>query len=294
MSTIVTNPSPGTSKRNLVFTSAGDRANLHFWLAPERNFDLWISYYGDQGERYRELAEIYMVRKGSKFQNLHHSYQLHPEIFASYDAIMVMDDDIVISAEDIERLFQLQEKLDLWVLQPAFSPLGRISLPITRVQRTCRYRYTSFVEMTCPLFRRDKLEDFMKVYDPILLGYGCDWWFLDALGDEIAGKVAVIDEITCVNPWVITKGKHGREMDRLQSLENRKATWREVRKQYGIRSINRGMVEYSVVHKTGLPLVIGAFTSILEHILIVAPHRIYVKLKRWLAWPVKGPQTARR
>ncbi len=189
-------------------------------MNPSRSFDLWVTYYGDKGDRYRDVADIYTAHKGGKFPNLLNAYRTNPEITQHYDAIMVMDDDVIISGENIDRLFRLREELDLWVLQPAFSPRGRINFPITQVNRTCRLRYISFVEMTCPLFRRDKLDNFMKVYDPVLVGYGCDWWFIDSMGDDIAGKIAVVDEVTCVNPWILMKKGNGREIDRLRRYKS--------------------------------------------------------------------------
>ncbi|MBS1212781.1 MAG: hypothetical protein H6R26_1398 [Proteobacteria bacterium] len=276
---ISSNPDARTHRQYLVFTSAGDRANLHRWLSPTRSFDLWVTYYGDEGERHRDVADFYAARKGGKFPNLQHAYRTNPEIFRRYDAVMVMDDDVIISGEDIDKLFQLRKELGIWILQPAFSPLGRISFPLTRVNRTCRLRYTSYVEMTCPLFQRDKLDNFMAVYDPVLVGYGCDWWFVDSLGDDIVGKVAVVDEITCVNPLVFMKKGGGREIDRLQSLQKRKEIWGQVIAKYGIRSMKRGMVEYSAIRKTGWALVAGFIVSILEYAAVVVPMQLYTKLK---------------
>jgi hypothetical protein len=238
----------GQRPPNIVFTSAGDRSNLERWLEGRRNFDLWVTYYRDHNGRHSDAADIYNARKGSKFQNLKFAYDTWPAIFRAYDAVMVMDDDILISADDLNRLFELRQQLDLWVLQPAFSPLGKISIPITRVQWQCELRYTNFVEMTCPLFRRDKLEAFLAVYDPVLAGFGTDWWFLDVLGPDLEGKVAVIDTITCVNPHDRTKDGV-REIDTLQSREARVAAWKAVQNKYRIRTEERGRREFRAVLK---------------------------------------------
>ena len=200
--------------RYLVFTSAGDHSNLVRWLRGRRHFDLWITYYGDDNDRYVNVADYYNSRKGSKFQNLKFAYETWPEVFAQYEAVMVMDDDVLVSGDQIGRLFELRNQLDLWVLQPAFSPVGKISWDITRVQPSCRLRFTNFVEMTCPLFRQDKLAQFVAAYDPILVGYGMDFWFLHSMGPDLQRRVAVIDEIVCTNPHDSTKGR--REIDQLQ------------------------------------------------------------------------------
>ena len=40
----------------------------------------------------------------------------------------------------------------------------------------------------------------MKIYDPVLVGWGVDWWFLDVLGTDMKDKIAknieeVLEEI---------------------------------------------------------------------------------------------------
>src|SRR4030081_3821042 len=102
----------GRRSNNLVFTSAGDRSNLLGWRQGRRDFDLWTVYYGNAGGMFQDVSDYYLARKGSKFQNLHYCYQRWPEMLARYDAIMVMDDDIEISATGISRLFEIRRELD--------------------------------------------------------------------------------------------------------------------------------------------------------------------------------------
>jgi hypothetical protein len=223
----------GLPRRYLVFTSAGDRSNVRCWLQGHRSFDLWISYYGERPGHLAEIADFYNVRRDSKFGNLKFAYDTWPELLASYEAVLVSDDDVIISGAQISRLFELREKLDQWLLQAAFSPLGKISWDITRARWECSLRFTNFVEMTCPLFRKDKLDAFMRVFDPVLAGTGTDWWFMQSLGENIEGKVAIVDAITCVNPTDRTKGGV-RECDRLNTEAERTAAWQRVRARYGV------------------------------------------------------------
>src|SRR5262249_2626254 len=94
---------------NLVFTSAGDFSNVRLWLqGRRRDFDLWVTYYGDeQHAGLRSVPEYFVTRGGTKFQNLHYCYSLWPELFAHYEAVMVMDDDIIIGADALTRLFDI-------------------------------------------------------------------------------------------------------------------------------------------------------------------------------------------
>lgn len=163
-----------------------------------------------------------------------------------YEAVMVMDDDIIINGSGISRLFEIREEYDLWLLQPAFDPGGKINHHVTRVNPSTFMRYTNFVEVTCPLFRKDKLDSFMEIYDPVLVGYGVDWWFLDVLGPNLEGNIAVVDAISCINPHDSAKGGH-REIDRLQKLSIRQENWEVIKKRYTIQSEARGLIEYGFV-----------------------------------------------
>jgi hypothetical protein len=248
-----------SASRDLVFTSAGDRARIGHWLKGRQNFDLWVTYYGDEGDRFDDLATIYNRRKGSKFQNLLHAYRTWPSLIARYDAVLVMDDDIRLDATAISRLFEIRERHDLWALQPAFSPWGKVSHAITCVNRGTRTRFTNYVEVTCPLFRRDKLEAFLDVYDPVLVGFGVDRWFLHSLG-ALERKVAIVDEVVCVNPHDVAKGGQ-REIDRLQAFSERLSIWRRVKAQYGITTEEAGEIEYSAIPRAWPARLTGRLTA---------------------------------
>ena len=79
----------GPPARNLVFTSAGDWSNISGWLTGRRNFDLWISYYGDEPGRDADVADFYNVRRDAKFGNLKFVYDTWPRLPAPYEAVLV-------------------------------------------------------------------------------------------------------------------------------------------------------------------------------------------------------------
>jgi len=240
----------------LVFTSAGDVSCLQRWLKGDRNFDLWVTYYGDHHGRYRELADYYNVRKDGKFPNLHYVYQMWPDLLQRYEAVLVLDDDLLMNASAISRLFDIRAKHDLWLVQPAYVPGSKISHTATKMRRTTLLRYTNFVEVGCPLFRKDKLDCFMETYDPSLVGWGVDWWFLDVLGPDLEGRVAVVDAAACQNPYDRAKGGE-REIDKLQSKAERIATWQMIKARYNIESEMKGIVEYGALLRSRPGQVIG-------------------------------------
>lgn len=62
----------------------------------------------------------------------------------------------------------------------------------------------------------------MELYDPVLTGWGIDLWYMDLFGYH-PKKIAIVDDITCINPHDDTKGGQ-REIELLEkknvSIEN--------------------------------------------------------------------------
>jgi hypothetical protein len=255
----------GPKSKYLVFSSVGDNSNLHHWLKGSRNFDLWICYYGDENNKYEALSDFYINRKGGKFPNLHYVYQHWQDIINHYDAIFVTDDDIIINGKSISGLFKTLERYDLWLLQPSFSSKGKISHSFTCVNPINFLRFTNFVEVTCPLFRRDKLDAFMKVYDPVLVGWGIDFWFMNVLGSKINGRVAIVDAISCINPHDLHKGGQ-REIELLQSTYTRIKNWNIIREKYNIKE--REPIEYDIIKNSlTVPVAIHIIKNYLKRVL---------------------------
>ena len=100
--------------KNLVFTSAGDVTNFDaLWLDSERKYDVWVVYYGDNEEiyqKYKDKVDYIEKRKGSKFQNFSHIYK--SKDLSQYERFFILDDDIIISTEDINKMFMISEKLN--------------------------------------------------------------------------------------------------------------------------------------------------------------------------------------
>jgi len=121
----------------------------------------------------------------------------------------------------------------------------RTSAGGTRAEDGLSYRFVNFVEVTAPLFRTDKLIEFLHEYVPRrhegapLVGYGIDCWLSQVLlGTNASGdckhidKVAVIDAIPFVNPT--NEQKSGREIDQLQAYDKRVEEWQAVAKRRGL------------------------------------------------------------
>ena len=213
----------------LVFTSAGDRSNVAQWYREDKEFDLMVVYYGDKAEyEYATLADRLEVRKDGKFPNLLHFYDSIP---AQYTSIFVLDDDIDMSSDAISALFRFQEEHNVGIASPTFKPYHRGYNSLVPVDGSV-IRYVDFVEMNTPMFQRGVLDKFMKVFDPVLKGWGADIWFAHLCNEDDACNLAVADEIHAHNPLARANGK--REIEALQPESERAKTWRAVAKKHNI------------------------------------------------------------
>ena len=61
-------------------------------------------------------------RKGTKFQNFNYIYNNYKNDIMNYERFFIVDDDIIMSTNDINNLFDISKKYDLWICQPSFVP----------------------------------------------------------------------------------------------------------------------------------------------------------------------------
>ena len=241
-------------KRWCIFTSAGDHNAIRLWVQGDmpRRWDLIVAYYGDNERVFAEINKISanaFRAKGGKFQILKKLMVQRPRCLDQYSHVWVCDDDIRMSAAQINEAFAIAEVFKFWVAQPSFLQEGKISHEITRYAGPqCDYRIVNFIEENVPIFSRVKLMEFLRVYDGSLTGWGIDHWYMNLFGAHKSGRItnlfrenrmglfAIINKIAVTNPLDEEKG--GNELDRLQSLPLRLAAWREAKAKYGLVEIH--------------------------------------------------------
>jgi len=227
-------------RKFLIYTSAGDHNNVSRWLSSDnRSYDVWVTNYSDTQEKLKDSADYYNQRKGAKFPNFKFVVENYREQIAQYEAIMVADDDIIISPKKLDRLFAQLVSQDLWVITPAYSRIGKITHDTTERKLTTRYRYTNFAEVTCPIFKTDKLLEFIDVYNADLPCYGVDWWYLNVLNDQSEKKIVISDENWCINPRDIHKSTGVREIEKFMKKDDREKKWKDYKDALDIDSFEK-------------------------------------------------------
>lgn len=224
----------------LLFSSVGDNTTFFkHWLSDNKNYDIAIVYYGDNNENYNkycELVDFIEMNKGSKFQNFYYYYNKHKDfLLNTYDYFFIVDDDIIINTKNINKLFDLSNKYQFWISQPAFKDESKISHNVTRQQNNNLYRYTNFIEVNTPVISNNILDKLMVAYDPELIGWGIDYLFIQTLGLDHKDKYAIIDSIPCINPYDDKKplfnkrtNEYNRELHLIPDVHRRDKIWYKI------------------------------------------------------------------
>lgn len=187
---------------NLVIACAGKTSLYQRWIAGTRNFDLMLVEYALADKDYSKDAEYYCFRKGTKFNLVG---DVCCDVSDRYEYIFIPDDDLYLEPQQINRLFELAKEYDLQLCQP--SLVGYYSLLITLHVPQNILRYTNYVEIMCPCFRRDAFE---LCKDTFLYNKSC--WGIDMLWNKRLGfpkdKIAIIDEVAAVHTRPCFKGDY--------------------------------------------------------------------------------------
>lgn len=226
-----------TPNENLVFTCAGNNTKFdELWLGENRKYDVWVVYYEDDNEiyeKYKSKVDYIEKRKGAKFPNFHHIYKTKD--LSQYKRFFIIDDDIIISTEDINKMFQVSLECDLGICQPSFDSKSKLGWGFNKHNPEYYLRYSNFVEVNTPLFTKETLDKFMEYYSPdLLMDWGVDFLYIWANGSQERKKYAVIDNIVCHNPY--NEGEGDKISKKGTPINKRIEQWKKYSKKLNIAS----------------------------------------------------------
>ena len=181
-------------RKNLVISVVGDNSVHRSWLEPAhpRSFDLCLVYYGDVSQRFAGDAEIYIERKGIKFNLIYELAKRElADILFRYEHVWMPDDDIAADMDRVNRLFLLAEEHHLSICQPAIGS-GDVTFRTLRAHPGYILRYSRFVEIMCPLFSRAALQQVLSTFNANRSAWGVDWLWASHFGPK---DLAVIDAV---------------------------------------------------------------------------------------------------
>jgi hypothetical protein len=185
---------------NLVITSVGDSTIYEKWIKGNKNFDFYAMYYGDDEyykNKLKECSDIFISgdfykKSPSKYHKFDYAIKEYPNIL-NYDYIWFPDDDININTGEINKLFEIAQKYDLWLCQPSLK--GYVSHNITKPVENSILRYTNFVEVMSPLFSKYSLMKLLNTFTMNETSWGIDYMWNHLL-ESPKNKIAIIDIIS--------------------------------------------------------------------------------------------------
>jgi hypothetical protein len=267
------------NRSNLVIVRATDGSEHPHWLngpGEERNWDLIVSYWGDDPEAYCGGDWLRIDGKGLKFQALNELIHTHWELVRNYDYVWLAEDDLACTCRDINRFFDICRKERLDLAQPALTHDSYFSHTMTLDSPCFRLRYTSFVENMAPCFSAGALAKVSPTLKESLCGYGLEELWVILLGDE--ASVAIIDEVQMRHTRPIRGGQLYKELGKLG-----KTAWDEmdyVFAKYGITQ--RRFWTRSAITKSGKRIPDGfRFLCLYGWGLLLAAPRLKVKRRRF-------------
>lgn len=193
--------------RYLVVARVGKDSLHQSWLEPSgaRGFDLFLSSYDADLEAPAGKGIFLEHRPGSKVAGYGAFLRTHRKLLSSYDYVALFDDDLLIDSGSITRLFDIAQRHNLKIAQPALTPESHWTYAALLRHPGFLLRYVSYIEMMCPVFRTDILEAISPLYD---MGYesGIDLIWSN-LVHETARDFAVIDAVPIEHTRRVGKGK---------------------------------------------------------------------------------------
>lgn len=165
-----------SQRQFLVICRVGDKSLHPEWLSgTHRNFDIYVSYFGDTPGRYRDESDYYEEVKGPKWPIIDKIVKGNPELISQYDAIWVPDDDLAIETSQINRMFNLFAGFGFDLAQPALTADSHVIYKELIACPDALVRYVNFVEIMAPIFSQRCFNQLKHTFSQSASGWGLDY-----------------------------------------------------------------------------------------------------------------------
>ncbi|MFE1244720.1 DUF707 domain-containing protein [Fictibacillus sp. NPDC058756] len=237
--------------RFLVVAVIGDHASHYEWIKPSeyKNFDLCIIYNGDYTGGLKDDCNFYFEKKGAKWPAIKEIIKELGEQINKYDAIWFPDEEILTNAYTINRMFEIFNNQNFEIAQPALTNDSYYSHHTTLQHSFYLWRYSSFVEITAPIFSQNALKLCWNTFDLNQSGWGLDLLWPKIINNPYK-RIGIIDETPVT---YIRKGPSLYNRSFYKDLE-------VIEKQFDVSAAT-----YSQTHYDGMLMERNVFVIVLAH-----------------------------
>lgn len=183
----------GPYKKNAVFVPVGKDSLHRQLLKGDADFDLHLLIYDGSYNKFCNDSDFVACDAGYKMDMTYRYLHRHPEFFEKYEYFFLLDDDIVISTEDVNRLFSMMREYQLKIAQPSLV-MSYYTYKHTAFHPFYILRYTNFVEMMMPCFSRDSLKAVLPTFEAHVRWCGIEYHWSVLIGSNHK-DMAIIDSI---------------------------------------------------------------------------------------------------
>lgn len=186
-------------RRFVVYLQCGAGSVHHEWLkGSAREWDLIVNHYdGTYVDRVPCDVEFQQVGPlpGTKFTSFLTLLTSWPDLVRQYDAVLLLDDDVLISEAGIDALFNVVESYSLDLAQPSLTTDSHCAHPVCRRRGARRLRYVNAIDLMMPVYSRRSLEVGGHLFKQTVSGWGLDMVLGKLVSERLGGKAAVVDAV---------------------------------------------------------------------------------------------------
>jgi len=209
--------------KNLVIARSGEKSLHMNWLkGTNPNFDLVVTFYGKEvpeswgnTEKYYDIVPI----KGSKWKGLY-QYLTSTDDWKKHDYILLPDDDLLCSAQELNNLFETASRMQADLCQPALDRNSYFSHAITLKHGSFNFRYTNFVELMIPCLSRRMLECTLHLFNETESGWGMDNYWWEIIQKNGFSQPMIIDDITITHTRPVGSANNGTSGGSVKPLDD--------------------------------------------------------------------------
>lgn len=156
----------GDLKRYLLISRVGVKSLHGEWIFASgfRNFDVLLSAYDERVQPVSAQGVYYELRKGPKVEGYNGIINDNSDLLSRYEYICFFDEDLLADVGTLNQMFSISEKLNLKISQPSLTWSSYFTYAALLRQPGSQLRYINYIEMMCPVFRRDVLVQVAPLY----------------------------------------------------------------------------------------------------------------------------------
>lgn len=210
-------------RKNAVFVPVGKDSLHRQLLKGDADFDLHLLIYDGSYNKFCNDSDFVACDAGYKMDMTYRYLHRHPELFEKYEYFFLLDDDIVISTEDVNRLFSMMREYQLKIAQPSLV-MSYYTYKHTAFHPFYILRYTNFVEMMMPCFSRDALKAVLPTFEQKIRWCGIEMHWPVLVGSNHK-DIAIVDAVSAKHTRPVQSWNSLSQLQQENYLKKHNLSW---------------------------------------------------------------------